>query len=338
MSENNDAAINYDKPFKDYPQQVQEIRAKNIVIEESEFTFECLESISYYSLINGYKDLFLVGLDANGKDIFQDGITFENIYSLYTIDTNLNNILFKYILKVEKSLKTKLAYLVSSKYGVDKSDYLDHRHYSNSKKIRSSVLTKLKKDLKECKEGTAIHYYEQNKNHTPPWILVNHIYFFEAINWYSTLIGADKEYIVSRMLRKISTKENELDKEFLINSLKLIRSYRNNIAHGNRTFKSNVKEELPKKPLLTMVPDNVLSATEFKKGLGKNDLYAVFLIIIILTNDSYAVQNFLNDLRFTLLAYAEVEFCPGLSLFQTLGLPDDLFSRLESLTSYKFSS
>ena len=102
---------NFDKPFKTYDEQIEIIKSRNIKIEDPVFARNVLSSISYYAIINGYKNSFLLSQETES---FVDGTSFEDLYTLHWLDTSLSNLLFKYILYIEQSLKTKISYLVSS--------------------------------------------------------------------------------------------------------------------------------------------------------------------------------------------------------------------------------
>lgn len=61
---------------------------------------EQLETISYYSLINAYSPLFK---QENGQ--YEGNVTFNDFYMCYKYDTRLKNIIFKYIILIEQTLK-----------------------------------------------------------------------------------------------------------------------------------------------------------------------------------------------------------------------------------------
>lgn len=146
--------ITYDKPFKTYEEMIEILEARNVIIEDKYFAKEALENFSYYNLINGYKNTFLQ--DGN-SDNFREGTKFKELYTLHIIDTSLNSILFKYILYLEKALKSRISYRISEKYGVytdlndnnglNPNDYLYRGHYSNSTKRRLNIIKELKNVL-----------------------------------------------------------------------------------------------------------------------------------------------------------------------------------------------
>ena len=47
-----------DKPSITYSQQLDRMRRKGILIENDKLAMEVLQSISYYGIVNGYKDIF----------------------------------------------------------------------------------------------------------------------------------------------------------------------------------------------------------------------------------------------------------------------------------------
>ena len=99
----------YDKPFLTYEEQMDLMESRNIIIQNRDFTRRALSGLSYYTIINGYKNTFLSQI---GTDNFIEGTKFEDLYTLHIIDTNLNTVILKYILFVERYLKTKLSYII----------------------------------------------------------------------------------------------------------------------------------------------------------------------------------------------------------------------------------
>lgn len=322
----------YDKPHKTIDQQIQIISDRNVQVTNSPFVIEALQSISYYTLMNGYKSSFLA--DSEGEH-FKDGTTFSMIYTLHWIDVSLSNLLFKYILIVEKSLKTKLSHLVGEKFGVAHSDYLFFRWYSNPNQSRDGVLTDIRGIIKGCKENTSTFYYKENKNHIPPWIVVNDMTLGLTQQWYSILKGSDKEIITEQFLSKYPYLSMEQKKELFRKSLEILRMFRNKAAHGNRIFNLNIKEKLPKTQVLS-ITSGLLSENEFDSGVAESDLNAVLLILIILINDSIILENLLFELTAFFKPYVlnETRFI-GKSVFSLFNLSDDFLEKMEVLIRRK---
>lgn len=335
--------IIFNKPFKTYFEMIDIMRERNIAVSDEAFAEMVLENYSYYSIVNGYKNTFL---QLNDSEKFIPGTKFEELYTLHIIDTSLNNILFKYILYVEKALKSRLSYFTAENFGVytnrldlsnnDPDDYLYNRRYSNSNGKRDSILRKLKECLRNDRKDPCLEHYITTKNHIPPWILTYNVPFGLTIEWYTILRGIHKTEICTKFLNNPFLTTDEL-KEFFLKALQLLKEYRNKIAHGNRTFNIIGLPILPKKAILTLTFGN-LSVSEYDHGRrGQNDIFAVFLVIMILLNDQYLLKNFYNDCWTLFYPYKEekIKF-NGKSIFEVFGLPDDILNRMERLLNIRF--
>lgn len=331
--------ITYDKPFKTHEEQLAILSSRNITIADHDFALKALRGLSYYTLINGYKNTFL---SIQGTDMFVEGTRFEDLYTLHTIDTNLNSIILKYILVVEQYLKTRLSYIVSKNYGVytdtndftnrNPSDYLC-RNYYRSNGGRNNVLKQLKESLTSDRINDSVAHYANTKNHIPPWILVTNITFGLSIKWYEILKATDRDQLSSEFISDTCL-SIEQKKEFLTIALDLLREYRNKIAHGNRTFNVSNLPVLPKNQLLTLTHGN-LSEAEYNAGVGKSDVCAVIFACFILIDDRYMLANFLNDLQYVLTPYSGITM-NGKTIFEIFRLPDNIFHRLQDIMQKRF--
>ena len=331
----------YDKPFRTYEEMIKIMESRNIIVADKAFAEMALRNFSYYGLVNGYKNTFL---QADGTDNFAKNTKFEELYTLHIIDIGLNNVLFKYIIFLEKALKSRLSYLVPSKYGVytnpndkkglDDKDYLSKVHYSNSNNKRSDILWKLKNNISTQRHNPSISHYITEKNHVPAWILTTNISYGLAIEWYGILYEYDKEYICNTFIvpGKI---EIDLTKEFLRKCFDLTKEYRNKIAHGNRTFNIQNLPVLPKESLLPL-SYNSISEIEYNNHLGQNDTMAVILVIMILLDDPYLNQNFMKEIFDVFNPYKDVKFTNN-TIFQVFGLPTNIFDRMDKLFQARFT-
>lgn len=84
------------KPFKTYRQQLRILRERNLQIPNGHKAMKILKRENYYSVINGYKDIFLD--PRYDSDVYKDGTSFDDIYALYCFDRNLRS--NHYILRI----------------------------------------------------------------------------------------------------------------------------------------------------------------------------------------------------------------------------------------------
>ena len=336
--------MEYDKPFKTYDELIELMVSRNILVSDRSFAKRALSNMSYYTLVNGYKNTFL---SVDGSDVFVPGTKFEELYTIHIIDTSFSSIILKFILHIEHSLKSKISYIVAKNYGVytdfsnpvatDKSDYLCLYNYGSSTGQRRNILERINACGIETRNNLSLLHYKNNKNHVPPWILIENVPFGLAVKWYNILKGTDKGYVCESLIQG-SSLPIEAKKELLLKALYILKDYRNSIAHGHRTFENITSYELPKIPLLSIAPD-LLSEHEYLSGIGKNDLYSVVIIISILLNDPHLMENFIRDILFTFQPYLEskVQFC-NKSILDVFSLPEDMFERLEAFTHNKYIS
>jgi abortive infection bacteriophage resistance protein len=329
--------VNWDKPYLSIDNQLKKLSSEyNLRIEDIDVAREALSSISYYTIINGYKKTFL---QPESQDKFRDGTTFAMLYALHWIDISLSDILFKYILLIEKSLKTKVAGVVSAEFGVDARSYLDFHNYSNYDQERSSLITYLKKELASPREHTPTHYYKETKNHVPAWILVNDIDFFHAISWYRHLKGNQKTAVASQFFTATNTSLDDKQK-FLVKLTELLRAFRNQVAHGRRTFAFRSDSSLPK-DFQRLLPDGVVSKNNLKDSRKMHGLFAVMLTIPLLINDRYILSNYEYELNTLLHPYSEKQNAKmflGKSMYKLFNVPEDVLDRIHKIYDFKFSN
>ncbi|WEV63687.1 Abi family protein [Bifidobacterium sp. ESL0732] len=100
------------KPYTSIGQQVELMQARGIAT--SPRTKWILEREGYYSVVNGYKDLFL---DNSGvADQYRANTAFDDIYRLFVFDRELRFHLFQMLTLAEAELKTICSHEFSGRY------------------------------------------------------------------------------------------------------------------------------------------------------------------------------------------------------------------------------
>lgn len=241
-----------DKPFKTIKEQIEILKNRKLIITNPEFAEEALFTFSYYDLINGYKEIFMI------ENEFRPNTTIEDLYLFAKFDRNLQNILFQYSVIVETSFKTALAYVLSKEYGEFQDDYLKIDNYD----LKRKNLKKFQKIIKDIKKSyipnknhpinEPTRHYVNTKNHVPAWILLKNVSFDLSTKLYEHMKSKDKEQVCNILLNLNIPMEKR--KEFLRVSLNIIRRFRNKIAHNlkfisykDRTYKIkkiNFKEDI----------------------------------------------------------------------------------------------
>ena len=106
---------NLDKPYKNYDELLKILEDRNLDIVDKEKAKNLLQLHGYYSLINGYKESFL---EKSGEK-YKPGYNLDDIYSLYLIDSEMQELFLTSVLKVEKHLANTIGNVVAEHFGVD---------------------------------------------------------------------------------------------------------------------------------------------------------------------------------------------------------------------------
>lgn len=241
------------KPFKTLRSQLKILRNRGLNVSTDGKHMRVLERIGYYTLINGYKTLFLTR-DSNGKIIhpekFIKDASFNEILSLYNFDKELRSILYSALLEYETNLGSELAYRFSEEFP-DENSYLAIDNF-NGYDISSVVGTisslsntiKNKTSVNKNQEN-AIKHYVNNHGHVPLWVLVNFLTFGELNYFYRNCqdkvqMNIAKDF--SNHLRREYNKKYDISiKPETINAINhLVNHFRNAVAHNEITYSKHL--------------------------------------------------------------------------------------------------
>lgn len=277
--------MQYDKPYKTYSQRIDHlIDDYNLVINDRPFAEYALKTISYYDLINGYKDIFMVDEKYDGKT------TIEFLYQFFLYDKEFQNMLFTKIILIENFFKNVLANELSSSFGVCETDYLDISHFNSAHPDFSvaGLLRKIRGQYLRADADQPTKYYRDNHNHIPPWILFKNITFSQSINLFVALKSAQKDNVALELIPTTTAPLNIVTLtqriELLTKGLNLIRSFRNTTAHNLKfvTYRGKNQTILPRAVLKKLLPPTVVPSRINGANYIPNDLYAAILFIYIL--------------------------------------------------------
>ena len=164
------------KKFSSFSDQVSWISdEKGIKIKDREYAEEMLRQIGYFPLMGGYKHLFRI---SNTKK-YKAGTSFEEIVSLYKFDAELRELFFKYLLQIERQMRSLMSYYFTEMYGAEQKQYLDANNYNNTKRNHATIV-KLIATLKRATtttDYTYINYYRKTYGEIPLWVLANVLTF-----------------------------------------------------------------------------------------------------------------------------------------------------------------
>lgn len=226
-------------------QQITKLKEQNLTISDDEYAKENLNLYGYSNLIKSYREPYII--EKNGKKVFRDGVTFEQLCSLYLFDKELRTSIMAAMLDFEEHIKEVTADIIAEKYGTHQNDYLKYRNYRdrktrNPKFTLSKIMGKMQDTLSTGKDP--IHHYATEHGIVPPWILFKGIYFSTIVNLIKFLKIPEQTKLAHRLYKDdLPLQDSELRK-LLMDTLFIALEYRNMAAHGGRIYDHDCSQKL----------------------------------------------------------------------------------------------
>lgn len=273
-----------EKVFKSLDEQVDILKNKGLIINDIEFTKDILLRENYFFL-TAYRFLFMRSYEDRR---FIDGSTFEELYSVFSFDRQLRNILFKNILVFENNFKSTLSYVISKNHGYKEQNYLNPKIFvkdpSKNRQI-NDLIRKMKRQINvNGKQHSATSHYLSNYGYIPLWVVVKVLSFGIVGEVYSILQPNDQKEIADLF---------HIDVECLRNYLPILANYRNLCAHEDICYlnKSQVSIGDTVYHKLLEIPK-----MDGEYIYGKNDLFSLIIILkrILIKQDFTMMFNEIN--------------------------------------------
>lgn len=319
-------------------QQIKKLEARGLRIHNVEKAKMQLLRTSYYDLINGYKEMFLLKEEPNHQeDQFIEGTTFEDIVELYQLDRRIRHTLLEALLDVEAVFYSSVAYSIAEAYGEKQIDYLKKENYKIGRKQwksqryeRDNLLDKINRKL-DKPEVEPLIYYKKKYGNIPPWILVKDLSFGELVMLYKLSRDQVKTDVIRHIIGEDSTEE---DKEFFLKCVELFNKFRNWAAHGGRMYNHRTRIELP---YLERVHQLVqISKKEYKTGTGKNEFAAVVLgMMYFYQKHPVDMLEFFINLNTIMEEYQKKKPLQYEQVLAELGLPPNYYKAILEKYIYK---
>jgi abortive infection bacteriophage resistance protein len=305
--------------FLTYAQQIAKLRDdKGLIVTDADEARKILEEIGYYSLIAGYKNLFI---NPAAKK-YTYGVTFNEIVAFYHFDEQLRSLFLKYILQVERHLKSLISYYFCNKYGVSQTEYLNPNNFDYAKHQNqvSRLVNSLNKVIALPSNYKYISHHAGKYHNVPLWVATNAMTMGQTSAFFQYMTN-DLQVKVSKAFLQTSEKQFH---QFIT----ILAKCRNVCAHGERLYDFRTTD---------MIPDTLLhqklSISQWN-GLyqcGKKDLFAVVIALrYLIRNDEFLTfRKALSRLMKQVLKY-----CPHLTeqqLYAQMGFPKNW----EKITRYK---
>ena len=223
----------------DVMHQLEKLKAQklNISDEYADKIAEILEQHGYSNVVKSYRNPYVIRTTSGIE--YRDGVSFDQIYSLYLFDKNLRIAVMAAMLDFEEYIKEAAANVLARSFGTNSADYLKYSNYQNRRKRKpqftlTGLLAKMNEALASDKEPI-LHYRKKNGN-VPPWILFKGVYFSTIINFIDQFKSQQTKDLISIIYTDTHPVTDEHMRRFMMDSLYICSEYRNTAAHGGMIY------------------------------------------------------------------------------------------------------
>ena len=300
------------KPFLNYTNQLYNlIFNKKLLIHDTEYARSKLQDICYYSLIDGYKNLFYNPMIR----IYEPDTHFEDIVALYEFDENLRSLIFQFICHIEQKLRSLISYTFCEKYTENQIHYLTPSNYNYSHKNQKGINHLIKILTYEANINTEHIYVVYQRNtygNVPLWVIIKTLTLGQTSKMYSFL-NTSLQSKISKQYKSVSERE-------LSQHLKVLTQFRNICAHNERLFSFQSRYEIPDTDLHKKMKIPKLGNQYL---YGKHDLFAVVISFRYLLNkDDFMI--FKRKLSYLIKSFArKTNSSKKNKLLHSMGFPEN---------------
>lgn len=285
-----------------FDEQIIQLQTHGMVIPNANQAIDVLKTINYYRF-TGYAIQFRK--DPHDSD-FRKGITFEEIYSIYLFDTDLRDLLRKYLEIVEVYYRTQIAY----NFSISNCLQPPHeQHYAPSffenPKGHQEIINSLQRECSNRKDELFVqHHSSKYGNKMPLWVIVELLSFSNLSKLYNAMKCKEKNKIST----SVRTRSN-----ILTNHLHCLSVLRNKCAHNTRLYNS------------VFSPPAILGRSFLKKNpqVDNSSFFAYLLVLKKRLPNSELQAKIKNEFEALLNKYA------GQIDRTLLGIPDNYLDCLK---------
>lgn len=225
------------KQFLSFDEQIEYLeKEKNLIINDRDYARDTLKQIGYFSLIGGYKALFKNPTTHK----YKDGVVFEDIVGLYNFDSDLRELFLKYILQIERHIRSLLSNYFTEKYGESQLQYLKAENFSTDNKYKRDIarlISKLNHLANITEDYPYINHQRKKHGNVPLWVVVNALTLGSLSKFYM-LLTPDIKVKIAQNFEKVT--DNQLQQYLIV-----ITKFRNVCAHNERLYSYKINEAIP---------------------------------------------------------------------------------------------
>jgi len=238
MSSNKKKAYAPVKPARSYDEQAQRLmEVHNLEVGNTDRARHILSTVNYYRLTTYGKHL----RRQDNPEIFVDGVSLDELYSLYQFDMELRHQILPVLEFFEVQLRAKLSYHLAMTYGsTGYTNAANFRLDKQSQGSHKSLMNKFKIEVRRQDDLAFVrHHHNKYGGQFPVWVAVELFSFGMLAQLYDMLVEDDQWAIA----REYHLTPDEL-KAFIGSAVDV----RNICAHYARLYNQPI-DDVPVLPL-----------------------------------------------------------------------------------------
>lgn len=211
----------YPKPPLKYEEQLEKLKKRGCIINDDKKCISILESVNYYRL-SAY---FLPFKLDNGN--YEEGLSFERVFSIYEFDRKLHGILFNALEETEIFLRSKIAYFHAHEYGA--LGYMDKANFSVKAELHENFIENFKREIDKNKNILFVkHHIYKYGGEFPIWAASEMFTFGMLSKFFANMTCQDRE--------NLSNDIYKTNPKFVGSWLRCCTDLRNICAHYGRLY------------------------------------------------------------------------------------------------------
>lgn len=214
------------KPSLSIDDQLLLLQQRGMQFNDTCMAKEFLSNHNYYRLNIYFHKLMRM------KNVFSDGLRFEDVMGVYNFDQWLRNKLLFLLESVETRAKTELSYYLGMKYG---SDCFYQEHPFNNHVIYTRIYENFQREKQfKYKENdpVVVHHEHFYGGYYPIWVIVEFLSFSSTSQLFYCLNEIDK--------KAIARERYKIDEAVLASWFHSLSVLRNICAHYGYIFRRNI--------------------------------------------------------------------------------------------------
>ena len=224
-----------DKLFLTYNQQMRKLRNDKHILCSGSSHKKLLIRAGYFNIVNGYKNPFISGCDANGNHLYISGTSIDQLQAVKKFDDQLRTFLLRYITQVEEEIRTLSGYKFDECNDNGTIPWYNTDAYSPNKSLQEkmNVISNAYSELSRSKLDY-VNFYMNNHKQIPTWIM------FKVVNFstFIDILNCSKKDVSHSICNLYDLYDDRgfSNVKLLIGSLHWMRKIRNSCAHNERVY------------------------------------------------------------------------------------------------------